>query len=423
MRAKRVHSVPAVDGRWRQSKGTRIAGLCNHLRPKWRRVWSSSSVSTSSPMASSSSSSSSFRAGLLKLPAPLAKLFALFPLHTYPAIPLPDKHPITGPTLWIHPPSAPPDAHDLLSADVECLKWQAHLALRGVSEVQVRWDVVAEGALGERLPNLQLPLTKDKDGELLAAHNIPAWVDERLGPLGYLQGYRDVTTRDESHAWVALLEGDVQAALVRLLTSSQPGTCHNVYHLCFQTLSQPLPSFFYQTVLQLPASNAARPIETLLTPPPTPLTGISSLLRPYGSRLPIKSIQSRYREAIASLSECLGTDKWFLGSEYVTSLLRIVRLNSYIFIPSYPSMFYLQRPDSARCARLRVPLCLASQRRRAPCRSCAPSKLSHLGTAGLRNCPLGIYTAPDNGPAFVFESSSSNIHLMQMSIPDHLLNM
>lgn len=264
-------------------------------------------------MASSSYSSSSLRAGLLKLPAPLAKLFALFPLHTYPAIPLPDKHPITGPTLWIHPPSAPPDAHDLLSADVECLKWQAHLALRGVSEVQVRWDVVAEGALGERLPNLQLPLTKDKDGELSAAHNIPAWVDERLGPLGDLQGYRDVTTRDESHAWVALLEGDVQAAL---------------------TLSQPLPSFFYQTVLQLPASNAARPIETLLTPPPTPLTGISSLLRPYGSRLPIKSIQSRYREAIASLSECLGTDKWFLGSEGPTALDALAFAYLYVLLHS-----------------------------------------------------------------------------------------
>ncbi|THH12040.1 hypothetical protein EW146_g7841 [Bondarzewia mesenterica] len=248
---------------------------------------------TSDPLLLSS------RRALLKLPAPLAKFFAFFPLYTYPAVPLSNKHAVTGPTLWIRSPlSTAPDARDLLSADVECLKWQAHLALRGLSRVQVRWDVAPEGALGERLPNLQVPSegAKDVDGELLAAHNFPTWLEKHVEPLDELEGYKDVESRDESHAWVALLEGDIQAAL---------------------TLAQPPPSFFSETVLQLPPPNPSRAIETLLTPPPAPLSGISSLIRPYGSRVSVSSMKLRYREAISSLSERLGNDKWFLGSQCV----------------------------------------------------------------------------------------------------------
>lgn len=89
----------------------------------------------------------------------------------------------------------------------------------------MRSDVKAEGALGGRLPNLQTPsvLTADEDGdgdgEILPAHNIAAWIDERVGLVegDELEGYSSVETRDESHAWVALLEGDVHAALVRVL--------------------------------------------------------------------------------------------------------------------------------------------------------------------------------------------------------------
>ncbi|KAA1469207.1 hypothetical protein DENSPDRAFT_834778 [Dentipellis sp. KUC8613] len=235
------------------------------------------------------------------VPKPLAKFFSLFPLYTFPAQPPPNKHSVTAPTLWIHPPPGSQHSRELLSSDVECLKWQAYVALRGLRDIQVRWDVQPEGALGGRLPNLHTPSSRapDGDGELLPSHNIPAWVDERVGLLNDLEGYRNVEARDESHAWVALLEGDVHAALA---------------------LSQPPPSFFFQTILQLPTGHAARPIETLLTPPPAPLSGISSLLPPYGSHIPVATIKAKYRDAIASLSERLGTEKWFLGSEGPTAL-------------------------------------------------------------------------------------------------------
>ena len=162
----------------------------------------------------------------ISLPAPLRHFFALFPLYTHPAIESPDKaQPVTSPTLWIHIPWSP-DA-DVLSSDVECLKWQAYLALRGLSDVSVRWDVSVDGALDARLPNLHVPLktlpgasdevkaSDDGEGELLPAHTIPEWVDGQVGALDELEGYVDEAARDESRAWVALLEGNVHAALVR----------------------------------------------------------------------------------------------------------------------------------------------------------------------------------------------------------------
>ena len=156
---------------------------------------------------------------LFSVPQPLAKLFSYFPLKNYPPS-KPAKVPIVGPLLWIHPP--PPSVlgkEDVLSADVECLKWQAHIVLRGLLDVSVRWDISQEGALGGRLPNLQVPSehANDVDGELLSAQSIPAWIDEKVGPLDDLEGYKDSESRDESHAWIALLEGDIHAALVRLL--------------------------------------------------------------------------------------------------------------------------------------------------------------------------------------------------------------
>ena len=93
----------------------------------------------------------------ISLPAPLRHFFSLFPLYTHPPIDSPDKaRPLTCPTLWIHVPWSP-DA-DVLSSDVECLKWQAYLALRGLADVAVRWDVAVDGALDARLPNLHVPL-------------------------------------------------------------------------------------------------------------------------------------------------------------------------------------------------------------------------------------------------------------------------
>ena len=56
------------------------------------------------------------------------------------------------------------------------------------------------------------------------------------------------------------------------------------------------PKLRDHAVLQLPPSTAQRPIETILTPPPAPLSGFSSLLSPYGARLFQNAISRRYRE-------------------------------------------------------------------------------------------------------------------------------
>lgn len=162
-------------------------------------------------------------ATLFTVPPPLAKLFSYFPLKTYPPS-KPAKVPISSPLLWIHPPPlSVPGKDSVLSADVECLKWQAHIALRGLRNVSVRCNVSQDGALNGRLPNLQIPSEqKGLDGELRAAEDIPAWIDEKIGALDDLEGYKDVESRDESHAWIALLEEDVHAALVSLLKRPLP---------------------------------------------------------------------------------------------------------------------------------------------------------------------------------------------------------
>lgn len=170
---------------------------------------------------------------LLSVPQPLVKLFSYFPLKTYPPSKS-EKIPIVSPRLWIHPPPPSiPGQESVLSADIECLKWQAHIALRGLLNISVRWNISQDGALDGRLPNLQIPSGDvDGDGELLAAHSIPTWIDENVGALDDLEGYKDIESRDESHAWIALLEGDVHAALVSLLNltstmlSSQSRTRH-----------------------------------------------------------------------------------------------------------------------------------------------------------------------------------------------------
>lgn len=159
---------------------------------------------------------------LFTIPAPLRTFYSYFPLYTYPPNLPPDWRPITKPTLWILPP-LDPNSDNLLSSDVECLKWQAFLALRGFSDIIVRWDVSSDGALDGRLPNLHVPVPKGQkdehggNGELLAVHMIPGWVEKmKVSAEGdAFEGYVDEAARDESHAWVALLEGKVHAALVR----------------------------------------------------------------------------------------------------------------------------------------------------------------------------------------------------------------
>ncbi|EPT04092.1 hypothetical protein FOMPIDRAFT_1158188 [Fomitopsis schrenkii] len=241
------------------------------------------------------------------LPKPLRHFFALFPLYTHPPVQSTyTAQAVTAPILWIHPPrNESPELEDLLSRDVECLKWQAYLALRGLSRIQVRWDVTGDGAVDGRLPNLHVPFTEgDAGGELLATHLIPGWVDGQVGGgQGELEGYADEMARDESRAWVSLMEGHVHAALVRVV-------------------SQPPPSVL--SVLILPFPSKHRALNTMLSPPPAPLNGFSSLLPPYGTHVDRNAVMLQYRDAISSLSERLGTDKWFLGSTGPTALDALV---------------------------------------------------------------------------------------------------
>ncbi|KAL0946763.1 hypothetical protein HGRIS_012938 [Hohenbuehelia grisea] len=259
---------------------------------------------------------------VFQLPAPLRSFFVHFPLHTYDPILPKNKKQTTAPTLWIAPPRTglDPDNTDLLSSDVKCLKWQAYLALRGVTGVQVRYDVAPDGGIDGRLPNLQVSLegrvASPEDGELLAAHLIPTWVDgwlERHGKKGAdpLEGHLDQAAKDESTAWVALLEGQIHAALV---------------------LAQPTSSYI-SSLLNLSAGNS-RPFNSLLNPPPAPFTGLTSLVPPSGTRIAPSLVYAQYSDAIGALSERLGTDKWFLGSESPTALDALVFAYLHIILHS-----------------------------------------------------------------------------------------
>ncbi len=59
-------------------------------------------------------------------------------------------------------------------------------------------------------------------------------------------------------------------------------------------------------------------LQKMLSPPPARIAGLCAFLPSSGVRINTTSVMSRYKEAISSLSQRLGTDKWFLGSRYVT---------------------------------------------------------------------------------------------------------
>jgi len=103
----------------------------------------------------------------------------------------------------------------------------------------------------------------------------------------------------ESRAWVSLLEGIVHATLI--LYQAPPSYLHSIL---FPSSTPPL----------------SESLQKILSPPPAPLSGLSSFLPPFGTRVSTSAILSSYRDAIASLSERLGTDKWFLGSSEPTPL-------------------------------------------------------------------------------------------------------
>lgn len=253
----------------------------------------------------------------------LAPFFRRFPLHTRPAVSR-DSTVSTRPTLWIAPPT--PDivvpSTNLLSADVECLKWQAYIALRDVrTELAVRWDIDPEGAVDGRLPTLFVP-----PGDVLGPRLIPGWVDDVLGKAEQdaFEGYRDEAAKDESRAWVAVLEGIVHVALVSLPSAFQNGRAN----LTLQTLATPKPLSLTSLLLHFPAQSKshslpnAASVASHLSPPPAPLSGIASLFPPYGERISSTAVQSQYHDAIVALSDRLGADQWFLASPYVSILLQ-----------------------------------------------------------------------------------------------------
>ena len=97
---------------------------------------------------------------------------AKFPLRQNPRITLPSNpyRPVRTATLWLSPPSGytpnggssslTEDTSMLLSADVECLKWQAYIALSGLSSIRVRFDVTSDGALETVYPTCIFPFRR-----------------------------------------------------------------------------------------------------------------------------------------------------------------------------------------------------------------------------------------------------------------------
>ncbi|KAG8786235.1 hypothetical protein FRC15_011806 [Serendipita sp. 397] len=276
------------------------------------------------------------------MPGFLQRFYSLFPLHVYedPQRPPTDafsqfvegtnvrdteknwdilqEYPSNdispSPILFICKPTDP--SHTLLSSDVECVKWQAYLALR-VGDIRVNWDLAPEGAIGDRLPNLYLPPPRKLDGkkqpsapkiggELLERHRISSWINGELGQRGQkersrtnweedriLEGYKDEAARDESKAWTTLLETDIDAAIRASATK---------------------PSFLSQVASFPPHTPSERPLLA------KPYTGISSIISPFGSITIMRPIIERYRDAMEALSTCLGTSSWFLDSSQPTLL-------------------------------------------------------------------------------------------------------
>ncbi|KAG8733711.1 hypothetical protein FRC11_003866 [Ceratobasidium sp. 423] len=280
----------------------------------------------------------------LPIPAPIKKFFSLFPLYRYPAN-LPPPTPLTstqGAVLLIRPPAYAkyaPDSFDLLpgvshlSADPESLVWQAYLALRDVDNVHVSWAVGPESgipklvlpaggkkppevdidslneSLGDESPGIgEKAHTNEKDQgrveietvrEVIDPARIPAWVDAVQGrSVDGLEGFVDAATRDESQAWVALLQGVVRSALL---------------------LATPPPPFLESLLRPEPVSVT---LQSTLSPPPAPLVGLGTPL-PLPQSLPrvsTKSLKIEFKEAMHALDGRLGADEWFLGSSEPTGL-------------------------------------------------------------------------------------------------------
>ncbi|PAV23507.1 hypothetical protein PNOK_0057500 [Pyrrhoderma noxium] len=241
----------------------------------------------------------------ITVPDVVRNFFSKFPLHTYPAedVTLYSGGDIQKPTLWILPPKFD---NTLLSSDVECLKWQAYIALRGLKDVKVRWDISPEGGVDGHLPTLVTKM--NGKAEVVGSSAIPGWVDGVLSQKEEegLEGYKDSAAKDESRAWVSLLEGTVHSAFL---------------------LANPTPLSLLSLLLYTPhphlgksSPQAPQSISTHISPPPAPLSGFTSVFPLYGERVSFASVQAQYHDAITALSDRLGNDVWFLGSSQPTAL-------------------------------------------------------------------------------------------------------
>jgi len=121
---------------------------------------------------------------------------------------------------------------------------------------------------------------------LLAGHEIARWADPAA------EHARD---DDEGQAWRALLDGPVRAALA-LYAQKQA--------LRERLLSPHGPEMLRNT----------------FAPPPPPATGYTSPLPMVGMKVDHAAVHRRLADAISALSERLGKDQWFLGSNSPTEL-------------------------------------------------------------------------------------------------------
>ncbi|KAF8319352.1 hypothetical protein DL93DRAFT_2108678 [Clavulina sp. PMI_390] len=226
----------------------------------------------------------------MEVPPIVRKFYSYFPLYYNEDETVNSSPP--NPTLWV----APGFGDSPLSGDIECLKWQTYLALRKTPSIRTRYDVQPDGGPGGILPALHLP-----NGEVLSPARIPGWADEILAaPLDPLEGYPSEKLRDESRAWISLFEGVIHGALLVTL---------------------PLKSTLKSSLDPSADKSASESsISSFFHPPLAPVTGIWSVVPPYGLNLSYPTVIQRYEEAINAVSERLGSDQWFLGSQAPTAL-------------------------------------------------------------------------------------------------------
>ena len=247
---------------------------------------------------------------VISIPPPLKAFFAHFPLYTHPAIQTRERQKCSkSPTLWIHPPFDP--SSNFLSSDIECLKWQAYIALRGLSSISVRWDLPSDAGVDGHLPNLCTYSESAENYELLDSKMIPGWVDTQA-PTDGLDGFNDEGAKLESEAWISLLEGTVHAAMVRR-------TCRVPQCVLTppQILAKPPKPLLDKLTSPPSFQSPTHSLSVIFAQPLAPFSGLSSILPPSGTQVDASGVFAEYRDAVVALSNRLGEDRWFLGSRSV----------------------------------------------------------------------------------------------------------